>query len=342
MGKLAQGNYISMGDLFARIPLDSIDISSKILAQYDSRKNKRYFIESLFLQMFRLLMQDLSEVGISFITPMSYANYGEIYMNYVGEERFIQARKNGKLQNIDFLASNFSTQIPVFSIRHRNGSHIEFAIHLGKSMRNKIIEKINAGFKFKTTKKTIKDYIPKMIEKYPEISEDTFRTIAVCGFSYIIRALQIGCALRIQQQDLAIIIGDIKAKNDPTWPSYYINTLCCKLHYLYQVKLKYDGYYFTLSNEEYQQYLNGQTTFQNKKLYKIFDECNIKNLKNSIFMKVNMKEQRSFVIKLDTLTIDDNVSLYLQRDPMNFQDILLSNYEYKLLNQYRNGFKKDK
>lgn len=103
-----------------------------------------------------------------------------------------------------------------------------------------------------------------------------------------------------------------------------------------RVKAEWDGYYyFTRTEKQYIEYLKQDRkkikTFKNVFLYKLLDQCRVQNHNDPYIFR--LKEDRTawdrkYYPEIKT----KNAELIIQRDPMNMQDLVISNNKYKYIN----------
>ena len=104
--------------------------------------------------------------------------------------------------------------------------------------------------------------------------------------------------------------------------------------------IQWDGYYyFALSQSQYDEYLSQKNkkgrpkkkfTFSKVVLYKIYDECNIvESSKVALFRVPYLIDLWFTQFKEEFIT--DKSELILVREPLTFNDILLSNYNYQFI-----------
>lgn len=187
--------------------------------------------------------------------------------------------------------------------------------------------------------KTIQDYYEEMYKLYPSVSKSDIKKILQFGWKSLYLHNSYGGDTLIMQRGFWFYCGQLM--NDSIkYFEYYKKKIVTKLKIMYKRKhITWDGYYyFALFQDQYNEYLSQKNkrgrrrknfTFSNVFLYKIFDECNISESGAVAIFKIPMFVERGFIIYKEKL-ITDKAELILVREPLKFQDILLSNYDFKV------------
>ena len=71
-------------------------------------KNKKQLAANIFKDCFYEILLDIINNNITFVLPLRYGNYAEIYMKQFSEDKFKKLYKWGKFRNIDFVLSQFT------------------------------------------------------------------------------------------------------------------------------------------------------------------------------------------------------------------------------------------
>ena len=187
----------------------------------------------------------------------------------------------------------------------------------------------------------IKDYIGLLHNKFPYVCENDLYKIVSYGFRQFYIFNLSGCDVLIVSTKLFFYSGLLFRDSLRYW-NYYRKKLILKIRILFnRNKDKWDGnYYFALSSDEYQQYLDQKKCkgrhrkwfiFKELKLFKNKDECRLFFEKKPYIFKCKMpfnytKCSYSFYeIKLDT------AELIEVRESSVFKDILIQNNQYQNL-----------
>lgn len=199
--------------------------------------------------------------------------------------------------------------------------------------------------------KTIQDYYEQICSEYPSVSKSDIKRILQYGWKSLYLHNSYGGDTLIVRNGFWFYCGHLM-NNSLKWFEYYKKKMRIKLRILYKrKKIPWNGYYyFALTQNQYNKYLSQKNkrgrprknfTFSNVVLYKIYDECNIAESGNVAIFKVPMPLDFGLSIYKEELIID-KAELILVREPLKFQDILLSNYNYQFVSDCLNKRKKEK
>ena len=131
---------------------------------------------------------------------------------------------------------------------------------------------------------------------------------------------------------------------------YYKRKMIIKLRINHKrLEIPWDGYYyFGLNKTQYEEYLKQKNKrgrpkkyfkFGNVILYKYFDECNLRNSSAVAIFKISL--HLDFGLSLYKPNFEsDKAELILERNPLTFKDILISNYKYQFITDYTKWKKK--
>lgn len=189
--------------------------------------------------------------------------------------------------------------------------------------------------------KNIQDYYEQMYEKYPTIKKSDLKRILQYGWKSLYLHNSYGADTLIQRKGFWFYCGALM-KDSLKYFNYYALKMSVKLRITYlRKRVKWDGYYyFALSQNQYKEYLQqinkrGRPkkwfTFKKILAYKIYDECFIREHNNIAIFRIEATLERGFTKYYETLTTN-SAKLLLVREPLKFKDILLTNYNYQLLN----------
>ena len=133
--------------------------------------------------------------------------------------------------------------------------------------------------------------------------------------------------------------------------NYYARKMKIKLRIFYKrYKIEWNGYYyFALTKKQYEDYLSQKNSrgrprkifkFGKVVLYKIYDECSIMEHAKVALFRVKMKYDKGFTIYEDNYITGDS-ELIEVREPLKFEDILLSKYNYQYISDSLRKYKKN-
>ena len=188
--------------------------------------------------------------------------------------------------------------------------------------------------------KTVKDYYEEMYQLFPDVPKKDIQRILNFGFKTLYLHNSYGGDPLVTDNDFWCYIGTLR--NDSLKHFiYYINKLSLKLRVIYKrKKIIWDGYYyFALTDTQYEDYLKQQKrkgrkrkyfTYGNQVLYKILDECKIKEYNKKYIFRIPYVSELGFTFFKNNLT-SDKAELIITRDVQKFKDILVTNQEYEFL-----------
>ena len=188
--------------------------------------------------------------------------------------------------------------------------------------------------------KTIKDYYDQLYEMFPDVPKEDVRRACSYGWKCLYLYNSQGADTVIKDKSFWCYIGYLK-KNPIDYFKYYIKKLAVKLRILYKRNhVKWDGYYyFALSDKQYEDYLSQINSkgrkrknfkFENVMLYQILDECKVLESGKKYIFKIPYIFKVGFKILVDKI-ITDKAQLIIEREPLKFKDILVSDNEYDLI-----------
>ena len=183
----------------------------------------------------------------------------------------------------------------------------------------------------------IDDYVDAVWEQHPELSREEIKRILVYGWKMILQYVSFGNDIHIFSSKIFFFIGRI-----PVSALSAFNTYCYKLakriQYMFKrTKSKWDGYYyFSRTENQYLDYLKQSKKkykiFENVKLYKLLEECKIKEHSKPYIFRLN-EDRTSWTSKFYKEIKTDKAELIIQRDPLKMKDILTSENKFKYIQQ---------
>lgn len=188
--------------------------------------------------------------------------------------------------------------------------------------------------------KTINDYYEQLYKEFPNVPKSDIKRILQYGWKQLYLHNSYGCDVVLQRGNFWMYCGKLM-KNSLEFFQYYKRKLKTKLRILYKRnKVQWDGYYyFALSQEAYEQYKFQKSkkgrprknyTFKNVILRKIYDECVIEDNWSVAIFKLPILGDIGFDKYMEELTTD-KAELVTEKSPTRMEDILPSNYEYKMI-----------
>ena len=197
--------------------------------------------------------------------------------------------------------------------------------------------------------KSIQDFYEKMYEMYPTIPQQDIRRILQYGWKSLYLHNSYGGDTLINRLGFWFYCGSL-TNNSLKWFNYYKRKMIVKLRIMYKrKKINWNGYYyFALSQNQYDEYLNQKNRrgrpkknfmFNNVYLYKIYDECNIAESGKVAIFRIPWPLDMGFTNYKEQL-ITDKAELILVREPLKLEDILLSIYDYEFIIDEKRKYKR--
>lgn len=184
---------------------------------------------------------------------------------------------------------------------------------------------------------TVNDYVDDVWKEYPELSREEVKRILVYGWKMILQYVSFGNDISILSQKFFFFIGKI-----PVSALAAFNTYCYKLakriQYMFRrTKAKWDGYYYFARNDnQYEDYIKQNKrkykVFQNVMLYKLLEECKIKEHSKSFIFRLS-EDKTAWFQKFYKEIKTDKAELIIQRDPLKMKDLLTSENKFKYIQQ---------
>ena len=195
--------------------------------------------------------------------------------------------------------------------------------------------------------KSIQDYYEKIYELYPTVPKEDIKRILQFGWKSLYLHNSYGGDVLIKRRDFWFYTGSLM-NNSLKWFNYYIKKMVVKLRVMYKRKqIPWNGYYyFALTKNQYEEYLKQKNrrgrprknfTFSKVVLYKIYDECNISEYNHVAIFKVPMPMEFGMTHYKEEL-ITDKAECILEREPLKFNDILLSVYDYEYVSDVKRRY----
>lgn len=105
--------------------------------------HKAYMINHIFVDSLKMILEDVINNDVNFKLPVSPKKC-EIRMIKFEGDKFMEARKNGKFKDIDYLQSMFTGyQLGLF-IYEDTHTRIK-PIHVDNKVKKQLVDKVNSG-----------------------------------------------------------------------------------------------------------------------------------------------------------------------------------------------------
>lgn len=188
--------------------------------------------------------------------------------------------------------------------------------------------------------RTIEDYYEQLYELFPDVPKHDIKYACRYGWNMLCKCHRNGADTLVMDQHFWSYIGFLQ-KDSIKWFLYYIKKLAIRLRYLYKKKkIEWDGYYYFGRNQkQYEEYLAQKKkrgrpkkyfTFSNVFLFKILDECKIKEYNCQYIFRIPVPIDFGFRYYKKEL-VTDSAELIITRDTQKFKDILVNNNNYEFL-----------
>lgn len=183
----------------------------------------------------------------------------------------------------------------------------------------------------------INDYVDAVYEKHPELSKEEIKRILVYGWKMILQYVSFGNDVSIMSPKFFFFIGKIPVSKLAAFNNYCYK-LAKRIQYMFKrTNSNWDGYYyFARTEEQYLNYLSQKKKkykiFQNVFLYKLLEECKIKEHSKSYIFRLS-EDKTAWFSKFYPEIKTDKAELIIQRDPLKMKDILVSENKFKYIQQ---------
>lgn len=183
----------------------------------------------------------------------------------------------------------------------------------------------------------IDDYVDAVCEQHPELPKEEVKRILVYGWKMILQYVSSGNDISILSPKSFFFIGRIPVSGLSTFNNYCYK-LARRIQYMFKrTKSKWDGYYyFGRTESQYLEYLQQgrkkYKTFKNVNLYKLLEECKIKEHSRQYIFRL-AEDKTSWMQKYYPEIRTDKAELIIQRDPLKMKDILVSENKFKYIQQ---------
>ena len=145
----------------------------------------------------------------------------------------------------------------------------------------------------------IDDYVDAVYEKHPELSREEIKRILVYGWKMILQYVSFGNDVQILTNKFFFFIGKIPSSALAAF-NVYCYKLAKRIQYMFRrTYAKWDGYYYFARTEpQYEDYLKQHKRkykiFQNVILYKLLEECKIKEHSRPYIFRLKEDKTRWF------------------------------------------------
>lgn len=340
MKRYALGYAWTLPEIFENFKSQKLKIDCVSLDRLYGDRHKKKLCYKVFRECVKEVVNDVIENDVEFQLPTG-SRKTSLQMRTYRDEEFKKMRQRGKFSEVDFLESHFiGNQLQFYMYGHRNIPKSK-TIYVSKDLKQKITDYTNQGrVYYGKVVKTIKDYYEVIQQKFPLIPASDLHKILNFGWKSLYLVNSYGGDVLIKGSKFWFYIGQLHF-NSLNHFNYYKIKLCNKMRVLYKRReFQWDGYYyFGLSEERYQQFVNTKKKrgrprkhydFGNIYLYKLKDECLIRESALKYFFRIPYPVDMGFTLYYDDLKTD-KAEFILERQPLTLNDILIANNDYELI-----------
>ena len=146
--KFAMGHTFSAQELFHNFPINKLQMDYDTVKKIYSDGDKRSLSASIFTKGMELIIEDIIENNTYFLLTTLGSSEAYLYMKKTQGNKFKKAFKNGKWNNVDFLASNFTGNQLSLMIKSKKRPEKEKPIYLDYKHKDRITELTNEGKRY--------------------------------------------------------------------------------------------------------------------------------------------------------------------------------------------------
>lgn len=198
--------------------------------------------------------------------------------------------------------------------------------------------------------KKVQDYYEDLYKLYPDVPKSDIKRIMQYGLKSFLNHNNYGADVLLNSPTMWLYCGRLM-KDSVKYFEYYKRKMIIKLRINHKrLNIPWDGYYyFALFQSNYNDYLSQKNkrgrpkkhfNYGNVILYKYFDECNLRNSNAVAIFKITFQSDLGLSLYKPNFKTD-KAELVLEKNPLTFKDILISNYKYQFITDY-NKWKKKK
>jgi hypothetical protein len=191
--------------------------------------------------------------------------------------------------------------------------------------------------------KKVQDYYDQLFALYPNIPKRDIQRIMQFGLKAFLMHNNYGGDVLLQSPTMWLYCGKLM-KDSIKYYEYYKRKIIIKIRINHKrLNIPWYGYYyFGLNRLQYEIYLNQKNKrgrpkkhfeYGNVILYKYFDECNLRNSGSVAIFKIPLYSDFGLSLYKQNFKTD-KAELVLEREPLTFKDILISNYDYQFVKDY--------
>lgn len=177
--------------------------------------------------------------------------------------------------------------------------------------------------------KRIQDYIPKLKEQFPNISESDIRRCVNYGWQMFYYYNLLGCDVSIKDKNLWFYCGSMYF-DSLLYFNYYRKRLSKKIRTLHHRKrIPWDGYYYTVVDKPKKNKLSNYE-IKDKYIFKLLDEAKLFYDNEKYFVKFYYPVNLGYRRFKEKMKIKKAELVFVREKPLTFKDILYSSNKYDI------------
>lgn len=340
--RYAVGAAFSVGDIYKWMPLNKLHMTCIDSKNYIGDIHRNKVGVSLFCECFKMIVEDVLNNDVRFKLPLAGNREAYIQVRRYTDEDFKQGRRNGKWQEIDFLASNFTGYTLTLKMCSRIYTERYKEIYIDGENRKILIDNTNAGKQYYSkVDSNINKYVHLLYLRHPELNIRDIDRFLKYGWRIYHQYINLGGDILIKNSGVFWAYTGRLMVDSLKYYKYYCNKLSVRIMTFYKrKKIKWDGYYyFMLTQPQYDNYLSQKKAkgrprkwfkYGNIILYKVLDVCLLANTSKKYLFKIPYPfPVGDYVYKPN---FECNNAEFVKEMPIRkFKDILKSNKYYELL-----------
>lgn len=144
--RCALGYSFTLTDLYTKFPFQKLKFSGATFQHIFKSAFLPVQCTRIMYYCIKLVILDVIRNNVTFILPTG-KKYAEIYVRRTSKEEFINRRRKGGDQEIDFLETNFTTYKLTFRWMGKNFIRSK-PCYIGGDLKKEFINNINNGMKY--------------------------------------------------------------------------------------------------------------------------------------------------------------------------------------------------
>lgn len=141
----AVGHAFTGRDIFMNFPVRKLKMSSEKCRKIYSDGSKRDLSEQIFIKALRMVVDDIIENNTQFKFPGMGKTQAYLQMKRTYGDKFKNAFRNGKWNDVDFITSNFSGYQMVLNMESSKRTSRQKLVYLSTSDKQRITDYTNQG-----------------------------------------------------------------------------------------------------------------------------------------------------------------------------------------------------